>query len=79
MADASKHSELLSAQARYAQRAAEACGYAFRSLDGDDGYLFEVRDGERRAGERRPGPRRADREPPRGRGDDADQCERRNG
>jgi glutathione synthase/RimK-type ligase-like ATP-grasp enzyme len=47
MADASKHSELLSAQARYAQRAAEACGYAFRSLDGADGYLFEVRDGAR--------------------------------
>ena len=39
----------LSAQARYAQRAAEACGYAFRSLDGGDGYLFEVSDGSRRA------------------------------
>ncbi|WP_066774174.1 ATP-grasp domain-containing protein [Candidatus Viadribacter manganicus] len=38
---------LLSAQARYARRAAEACGYAFRSLDGVDGYLFEVRDGAR--------------------------------
>ncbi|MBL8547947.1 MAG: hypothetical protein JNL81_15895 [Hyphomonadaceae bacterium] len=38
---------LLSAQARYARRAAEACGYAFRSLDGVDGYLFEVRDGTR--------------------------------
>lgn len=38
---------LLSAQARYAQRAAQACGYAFRSLDGADGYLFEVRDGAR--------------------------------
>lgn len=40
---------LLSAQARYARRAAEACGYAFRSLDGKDGYLFEVRDGARAA------------------------------
>ena len=40
---------LLSAQARYARRAAEACGYAFRSLDGVDGYLFEVRDGARAA------------------------------
>ena len=39
----------LSAHARYAQRAAEACGYAFRSLDGVDGYLFEVRDGARAA------------------------------
>ena len=35
----------LSAHARYAQRAAEACGYTFRSLDGADGYLVEVRDG----------------------------------
>ena len=40
---------LKSAHARYAARAALACGYTFRSLDGDDGYLFEVRDGERRA------------------------------
>jgi glutathione synthase/RimK-type ligase-like ATP-grasp enzyme len=39
--------EFLSAQARYARRAAAACGYAFRSLDGADGYLFEVRDGAR--------------------------------
>lgn len=39
----------LSAHARYAVRAAEACGYAFHSLDGADGYLFEVRDGARRA------------------------------
>lgn len=38
---------LLSAHARYAQRTAAACGYAFRSLDGADGYLFEVRDGAR--------------------------------
>ncbi len=40
---------LKSAHARYAARAALACGYTFRSLDGDDGYLFEVRDGECRA------------------------------
>lgn len=39
----------LSAHARYARHAAKACGYAFRSLDGADGYLFEVRDGTRRA------------------------------
>ncbi|WP_135210047.1 hypothetical protein [Vitreimonas flagellata] len=38
-----------SAQARYAARAAAACGFEFRSLDGADGYLFEVSDGERRA------------------------------
>ena len=38
-----------SAQARYAAHAAKTCGYAFRSLDGADGYLFEVRDGDRRA------------------------------
>ena len=38
-----------SAHARYAAYAAEACGYSFRSLDGDDGYLFEVRDGPRAA------------------------------
>jgi cyanophycin synthetase len=36
---------LKSPQARYAARAAQAMGYVFRSLDGDDGYLFEVRDG----------------------------------
>lgn len=36
-----------SAQARYAARAAAACGFEFRSLDGADGYLFEVRDGAR--------------------------------
>jgi len=40
---------ILSAHARYAAYAASACGYEFRSLDGDDGYLFEVRDGARRA------------------------------
>ena len=43
------HATLRSAHARYAARAAEACGYAFRSLDGADGYLFEVSDGARRA------------------------------
>jgi cyanophycin synthetase len=40
---------LLSAHARYAARAAQACGFGFRSLDGADGYLFEVSDGLRRA------------------------------
>jgi glutathione synthase/RimK-type ligase-like ATP-grasp enzyme len=40
---------LKSAQARYAAHAAQACGYEFSSLDGADGYLFEVRDGQRRA------------------------------
>lgn len=44
-----QHAALMSVQARYACRAAEACGYAFRSLDGRDGYLFEVRDGARAA------------------------------
>ncbi|MEZ5996159.1 MAG: hypothetical protein R3C25_10425 [Hyphomonadaceae bacterium] len=39
--------DLLSAHARYAAHAAAACGYNFRSLDGPDGYLFEVRDGAR--------------------------------
>jgi cyanophycin synthetase len=39
----------LSAQARYAAHTAAVCGYAFRSLDGADGYLFEVRDGARAA------------------------------
>ena len=42
--DESVAPHLKSPQARYAARAAEAMGYAFRSLDGDDGYLFEVRD-----------------------------------
>lgn len=45
----SSHSFLRSAHARYAARAAKECGYAFRSLDGTDGYLFEVRDGDRRS------------------------------
>lgn len=40
---------LLSAHARYAARTAAVCGYAFRSLDGADGYLFEVSDGARKA------------------------------
>ncbi len=42
-------SSMLSAQARYARHAAAVCGYTFRSLDGADGYLFEVRDGARLA------------------------------
>lgn len=33
---------LRSAHARYAQYAAAANGYGFRSLDGEDGYLFEI-------------------------------------
>lgn len=33
--------------ARYARRAADALGWAFASLDGDDAYVFEVRDGDR--------------------------------
>lgn len=37
-----------SAHARYAAHTAAACGFAFRSLDGTDGYLFEVSDGARR-------------------------------
>lgn len=36
-----------SAHARYAAHAAARRGYVFRSLDGPDGYLFEVRDGAR--------------------------------
>lgn len=42
-------SALKSAHARYAAYAAAACGFAFRSLDGEDGYLFEVADGARKA------------------------------
>lgn len=38
-----------SAQARYAAYTAQRCGYAFTSLDGEDGYLFAVSDGARRA------------------------------
>lgn len=41
--------DMRSAHARYAAFTAETCGYAFRSLDGEDGYFFEVRDGSRRA------------------------------
>jgi glutathione synthase/RimK-type ligase-like ATP-grasp enzyme len=37
----------LSSHARYAEAAARACGFVFRSLDGEDGYLFEVCDGRR--------------------------------
>ena len=44
-----RRSALLSAHARYAAYTAAECGFAFRSLDGDDGYLFEVRDGARKA------------------------------
>lgn len=40
---------LRSAQARYAAYTAGRCGYAFKSLDGVDGYLFEVSDGARTA------------------------------
>lgn len=43
----SDRSALKSAHARYAAHAAALSGYAFQSLDGDDGYLFEVRDGAR--------------------------------
>lgn len=39
----------LSTHARYAARTAAACGYGFRSLDGSDGYLFEIADGARKA------------------------------
>lgn len=41
--------KLNSAQARYAAHAAACAGFSFRSLDGDDGYLFEVVDGVRTA------------------------------
>lgn len=41
--------DLLSAHARYAEHAARRLGLEFRSLDGGDGYLFEVSDGARRA------------------------------
>ncbi len=40
--------DMKSAHARYAARAALACGYTFRALEAD-GYLFEVRDGARAA------------------------------
>lgn len=39
----------LSAHARYAAHTAARCGYVFTSLDGADGYCFEVRDGARAA------------------------------
>ncbi len=44
-----KFDKLRCTQARYAARAAQACGYSFATLDGADGYLFEVRDGARKA------------------------------
>jgi glutathione synthase/RimK-type ligase-like ATP-grasp enzyme len=37
------------AHARYAHYAAQRLGYDFASLDGEDGYLFEVRGGGKRA------------------------------
>jgi glutathione synthase/RimK-type ligase-like ATP-grasp enzyme len=40
---------LLSAHARYAAHTAAASGFGFRSLDGADGYLFEITDGPRSA------------------------------
>lgn len=48
-AEAKGAAALRSTHARYARHTAAALGYAFDSLDGDDGYLFEVRDGSRRA------------------------------
>ena len=41
--------DLLSAHARYAEHTARAARLSFRSLDGADGYLFEVSDGARSA------------------------------
>lgn len=37
----------LNSHVRFARLAAERRGYGFRSLDGEDAYLFEVRDGAR--------------------------------
>lgn len=42
-------SNFKSAHARYAAYTAARCGYEFTSLDDADGYLFEVRNGARRA------------------------------
>ncbi len=39
----------MNSHARFAAQTAKALGYAFRSLDGPDSYLFEVSDGVRRA------------------------------
>ncbi|MGE3141928.1 MAG: RimK family alpha-L-glutamate ligase [Hyphomonadaceae bacterium] len=39
----------MNSHARFAARAAQALGYGFRSLDGADGYLFEISDGVRTA------------------------------
>jgi glutathione synthase/RimK-type ligase-like ATP-grasp enzyme len=44
-----EHADLKSAHARYAAHAAAGAGLTFRSLDGADGYLFEVSNGTRRA------------------------------
>lgn len=46
---ASEQVALRSTHARYARHTANALGYMFASLDGEDGYLFEVREGARRA------------------------------
>ncbi|MBI1186983.1 MAG: hypothetical protein GC206_06565 [Alphaproteobacteria bacterium] len=43
------HPHYRSAHARNAALAARALGFGFHSLDGDDGFLFEVRDGARSA------------------------------
>jgi len=39
----------MNSHARFAAHTARALGYGFRSLDGDDAYLFEVSDGPRTA------------------------------
>lgn len=39
----------MNSHARFAERTARSLGYAFRSLDGADAYLFEVSDGVRTA------------------------------
>jgi cyanophycin synthetase len=49
MTSSPPRNELKSPQARYAAHTAAVCGWRFRSLDGADGYLFEVADGARRA------------------------------
>jgi glutathione synthase/RimK-type ligase-like ATP-grasp enzyme len=46
-AENSDHTSLKSAHARYAAYTAARLGYDFQSLDGADGYLFEVGDGVR--------------------------------
>ncbi len=39
----------MNSHARFASHTARVLGYGFRSLDGDDAYLFEVSDGARKA------------------------------